>query len=163
MSEDVPAGLDPALPPAPARSEDDHAEESPSSAEEAYAHPYGARFVAPALAWLFPGAGHFYLGRRGKAAVFLVLVAVSLAVGFALDGKIYSPQDGDMFTWFGSYACLGLGPVYFIFKALTFTQGDPFSAWAEYGNRFVLTAGIMNLILMLDAFDVAVGRKDKSL
>lgn len=143
-----------------AEGDDDEGREAEAS-EPPY--PRSARYVAPALAWLFPGAGHLYLARRGKALVFFLVVAAMLAAGLLLDGKLYSPREGDMFAWFGSYACLGLGPVYFVLRALALGAGDAFSPWAEYGNRFVLTAGVMNLILMLDAFDLAVGRKEKSL
>jgi hypothetical protein len=162
MNEERPDGIVPlaeAVEPIPKTEQ--HAEEKPPAMEA----PYAAitRTVAPLLAWLFPGAGHLFLRCWGKALIFFFLVALALGTGFAFDGKLYTPQQGNLFALFGSYACLGVGPSYFLLRAFPFSHGDPYSPWAEYGNRFVLTAGVMNLLLMLDAFDIAVGRKNKSL
>ena len=162
MSEERPEGIVPlaeAVEPTPKTAQ--RAEEKPAAAEAPYA--ISTRTIAPLLAWLFPGAGHLFLGCWGKALVFFFLVAFALGTGFAFDGKLYTPQQGNLFALFGSYACLGTGPSYFLLRFFPFSHGDPYSPWAEYGNRFVLTAGVMNLLLMLDAFDIAVGRKNKSL
>ena len=121
----------------------------------------GIRFLAPLLAWVFPGLGHWVVGRKGKALVFFSLITFSLLFGLHMDGKLYRPVRGDAFAMLGSYACLGYGPAYFVLKRYDFAQGDLLSPTNEYGNRFVLTGGLMNLLLMLDAYDLAMGRKKK--
>lgn len=136
-------------------------ESSPSGEHAAVSYPANARFIAPALAWVFPGLGHGYLGRKGKALVFCFLVLFAFAFGMALDGKLYHPERGNAFALLGSYACIGYGPAYFLLQGQAFAQGDLHSPTNEYGNRFVLTGGLMNLLLMLDAFDIAAGRKKK--
>jgi len=141
-------------------------EEQPHpSPEEAYEPPYPkrAKFIAPALAWFVPGAGHLYLQRYGKAGAFFSLVSFSLLIGFIFDGKLYTPIEGDLFSYLGTFASVGTGVAYFILHPFAFSHGDLLSPCNEYGNRFILTAGIMNLLLMLDAFDIAIGRKEKRL
>jgi hypothetical protein len=126
-------------------------------------YPYAHRFIAAALSWFFPGAGHLFLRRRGRALAFVLLIALALATGFALDGKLYTRVPGDLFATLGTLGCMGLGPLYFLARGYPFAQGDLLSPWAEYGNRFVLLAGVMSLLVMLDAFDVAVGRREPRL
>lgn len=115
--------------------------------------------VSVILAWLLPGAGHFYLNRRWKALVFLGLVALCLCLGLFLDGKLYTPERGKLLSYFGTFASLGLGPVYFILRAAGIGMGTITSATYDYGNLFILTAGLMNILLVIDAFDIAMGRK----
>lgn len=110
------------------------------------------------FAWLVPGGGHFYLGRRTRAAVFFAVVLFMFVTGLWLDGRLYSPEQGKPLTLFAALASMGVGVPYFVAKML-----GPFSDVAsitfEYGTAFCLTAGLMNLLLVLDSFDIAEGRK----
>ncbi len=118
--------------------------------------------IAVVLAWLLPGAGHFYLGKKGRAVAFLCIVAFSLLFGLMLDGKVYTIEPGKSLTFFGKFACMGFGPVYFVLTMKVFGYlgaGNIESFTFDYGNLFVLTAGLMNILLIIDAFDIAKGRK----
>lgn len=56
------------------------------------------RYLAAFLAWLVPGAGHYYQGRRGKATLFILCVLSLWFIGFALGGwnVVYASwQPGD--------------------------------------------------------------------
>jgi len=56
------------------------------------------RPLAALLAWLIPGAGHFYQGRRTKAAIFFVCILYIWILGFGIGGShvVYSSwQPGD--------------------------------------------------------------------
>lgn len=113
-----------------------------------------------ALAWLVPGLGHLLLGRRQRAAVFALVVVVSFVVGILCQGELILPKAGDPLSYVAAVATVGNGILFFIAKFLGLGDGVPTAVTYEYGNAFLLTAGVMNLLLMLDAYDMAVGKKE---
>lgn len=112
------------------------------------------------LAWLIPGLGHLLLGRKQRAAVFALVVVMSFVVGILCQGELLLPKADDPLSYFATVASLGNGVLFFITKFLGFGDGVPTAVTYEYGNAFLLTAGVMNLLLMLDAYDIAVGKKE---
>jgi hypothetical protein len=130
------------------------------AAPEELAEPVGNPWVAAVVAWLVPGAGHWYLGRRGRALAFLGLVAASLALGVALHGNLYRPLPGQPLTYLATLGCMGMGLPYFLLRYLAGYAGEVIAPGYEYGTAFILTAGLMNLLLVLDAWDIALGKKD---
>jgi TM2 domain-containing membrane protein YozV len=117
-------------------------------------------YLAMLLAWLVPGAGHFYLGRRGRAVVFLVLVAISICIGVLLRGKLFVIVAEQPLSRLGTLASMGMGIPYFVLQFALGSRGDIYGASYEYGSAFLLTAGLMNLLVILDAWDIAGGHKD---
>ena len=115
--------------------------------------------LASFLGWLVPGLGHLYLRRRSQAIAFFLVVAGFSALGFATGGKLYRPDPEKPLSYLASFADLGLGPSYLGGAALGLGQGDPRAVTHEHGNAFLLSAGIMNLLLILDAWDIGSGRK----
>lgn len=115
--------------------------------------------ISAFLAWLVPGAGHFYLGRRGRAAIYFAVVVASFALGLLLDGRIYLPERGAPLTLFGALAQAGTGLPWILHRLLGGSTGDVHSVTWEHGTTFLITAGLMNLLLSLDAHDIARGRK----
>jgi hypothetical protein len=114
--------------------------------------------AAMVLAFLVPGAGHFYLGRRQRAIAFFLIVILMFVVGLAIDGKIYVSKGGNILTLLATLGSMGSGILYLLAR-LTGPYGDIGSITYEYGTAFTLTAGLMNLLLVLDAFDIAEERK----
>ncbi len=110
-------------------------------------------------AWLVPGAGHLAQKRWVRGLVFLGLVCFSAIAGAVLDGKLLVPQSGSPLATLGALASLGAGLPYMILRWLMDYQGDIRSSSYEYGGAFLLTAGLMNVLAILDAWDVARGRK----
>lgn len=115
-------------------------------------------FTAVIFAFLVPGAGHFYLGRRARAVAFFGIVIFLFLVGLAVDGKLYTMEPGKPLTFLATIASMGLGLPYFIARAAG-PFGDVMSITYEYGTAFALTAGLMNMLLILDSFDIARQRK----
>ncbi|HUR81680.1 MAG TPA: DUF6677 family protein [Thermoanaerobaculia bacterium] len=112
------------------------------------------------LAYVLPGAGHFYLGRRARAIAFFIIITLMFVVGVAIDGRLYifGEARGQVITRLASLASMGSGALYFL--AWRFgPAGDIRSITFEYGRTFTLTAGLMNLLLVLDCWDIARGRK----
>ncbi len=112
------------------------------------------------LAYLVPGAGHFYLGFRRRAAAFFLIVTVLFLLGLWLDGSLYTlaQSGGALLRVLASLGSMGAGLLYF-FASSTGPHGDLTSITCEYGTTFMLSAGLMNLMLVLDVFDLSSGRK----
>jgi hypothetical protein len=121
--------------------------------------PRSAALVA-LLAWAVPSAGHFALGRKGRGAIFAAVVLSALAIGALLGGNLYRPTAGQPLSWFAAAGAVGAGLPYFALRLGAGYQGDPTGPGYEYGTVFLLSAGLMNILLVLDTWDIATGRKE---
>lgn len=117
--------------------------------------------TAMVLAFLVPGAGHFYLGKRGRAIAFFCIVVFMFALGLSIDGDLYTiaRSGGSLLRLLASLGSMGSGVLYFAAVAMG-AHGDVTSITYEHGTAFTITAGLMNLLLMLDAYDIAEGHKE---
>lgn len=152
MAETVSAPPPPAAPPpspAPAP--------VPATAEPL---PTSQIVLAVALAWLVPGLGHVYLKRVQRGLVFFILVVVMLAIGCGLQGNLYRPTEGQPLTYLATLGSMGIGTPYFVLRYGMHYEGEQVAPGFEYGTAFLLTAGLMNLLLVLDAWDIGSGRKE---
>jgi hypothetical protein len=120
----------------------------------------GRPIVAAALAWLFPGLGHFYLGRRRRALLFAAIVTITFLLGVSFEGRLYSVERSQPLTILATFAVYGAGLLNIGARLFADNPGGAvLSVTYEYGCAYLLTAGLMNLLLMLDCWDIAVGRK----
>lgn len=116
--------------------------------------------VAAALAWIFPGLGHFYLGRRKIAILFAVIVTLTFLLGLSFEGRLYTIDRTQPLSILATFAVAGAGILNLAARFLSDNpSGTILAPTYEYGCAYLLTAGLMNLLLMLDAWDVAKGRK----
>ena len=111
------------------------------------------------LAWFLPGAGHFWLGRRQKGIVFLVALTLMFAFGLWLEGRLFPFEITQPLVALMAIADIGVGLPYFIAKAMDVGAGQVVAITYEYGNTFIIAAGLLNMLVVLDAFDIAKGRK----
>jgi hypothetical protein len=117
-------------------------------------------FALCLLAWLVPTAGHFALGRRGRAALFAAVLIVAVATGVHFDGELHRIVPGQPLSVLFTLGSMGLGAPYFLLRFAFGYQGVPEAAGFEYGTVFLLSAGLMNLLLVLDVWDLAIGAKE---
>ena len=129
---------------------------SPASGETVLSKVFGTLVVA----WLVPGVGHFVLGRRGRGVSFFLLVLVAVVTGFLLNGNLYRVLPDQPLTMLATLGSMGMGAPYFFLRFYLGYQGDLTSIGYEYGTAFLLTAGLMNLLLVMDVWDIARGRKE---
>ncbi|MGI8785413.1 MAG: DUF6677 family protein [Acidobacteriota bacterium] len=115
--------------------------------------------LACVLAWVVPGAGHFFLRRWVRGTVFFVSVVSLFLIGLALDGKLFGAEFTDLFSVLKFVDNAAIGIFYFAGRTMDKGIGDLTSLSYEYGNTFLYTAGLLNMLLILDAFDIAQGRK----
>jgi hypothetical protein len=121
----------------------------------------GRTILAMLLAYVVPGAGHLYLGRRARAAIFFSIVVLMFAIGLLIDGDLYTfaRANGSLLRILAALGTAGAGALYFLALAMG-AHGDITSITYEHGTAFTITAGLMNLLLVLDAFDIAEARKE---
>jgi hypothetical protein len=116
------------------------------------------------LAWLIPGAGHALLKRPGRGALIAASVTVMYLLGLMMRGALFSPQSGDLLTtviyYGGFFGNLMSGILYFLSVWLGYAQPDMAGHVHDYGTKFLVGAGLLNLLAMVDAFEIATGRKD---
>jgi hypothetical protein len=109
---------------------------------------------------VLPGAGHVYLGRRGKGLLFFAAIGALFVLGVAMKSRLqlYLGLEDPLALLF-SIAQAAIGAPYFLARALGFEAGQVTAVTYEYGNTFTAVAGLLNILVILDAHDTAVGRK----
>ncbi len=117
-----------------------------------------------ALAWLVPGGGHFLLKRAGRGLILLGCVVLMFLLGIMMRGAMFQPQTGDLLTtviyWGGFIGDLCAGALYLISVWLGYNQPDVAGHVHDYGTKFLVAAGLLNLLAIVDAFEIATGRKE---
>jgi hypothetical protein len=116
------------------------------------------------LGWLVPGGGHFLLKRNGRAVLLLVSITLMYLCGLMMHGAMFQPQTGDLLTTLintgGFIGDLASGALYVLTVCLGYNQPDVAGAVHDYGTKFLVTAGLLNILAMVDAFEIAAGRKN---
>ena len=116
------------------------------------------RVLICAAAWAVPGAGHLWLGRR-KGLIFLIVLPVMFALGLVLRGRIFPIELSQPLVALAALANTGIGVPYFVARTLGYGGGDVIAVTYEYGNTFLIVAGLLNALVIIDAFDISMGRK----
>lgn len=119
----------------------------------------GALALVCLVAWAVPGAGHLWLGRRQKGVVFLVALLIMFAIGLWLQGRIFPLELSEPLVALAAVANFGVGVPWLVARMLELGGGTVTATTYEYGNCFLIVAGLLNFLVMLDAYDIAVGRK----
>lgn len=115
--------------------------------------------AAAALGWIVPGGGHLWLGRRQKGLVFLAAIPLMFAIGLGLGGRLFPFDAGQPLVLLAAFADLGNGLPYLVAGAAGFGGGRVVAESFEYGNTFIIVSGLLNMLVALDAYDVALGRR----
>ncbi len=125
--------------------------------------PRWKAYAVSLLTLAVPGLSHWFLGKRARAAAFFGIVIATFLSGLALHGALFPLSSPNWLFRLGGLAQMGLGALYAAGLALGFGKLgllDMADAMFGYGNTFLVTAGLMNMLLCMDAFDIAVGRKE---
>ncbi|MBM3724919.1 MAG: hypothetical protein FJW40_05805 [Acidobacteria bacterium] len=124
----------------------------------------GAWAPPVAVGWLVPGGGHLMLKRPLRAAMLGGAVAITFLLGLLMRGAFFVPQEGDLLTVVihrgGYIADMCSGLLYFLATWLGYDQPDVAGHVHDYGTKFLAAAGLMNVLAMVDAFEIATGQKD---
>ena len=109
-------------------------------------------------AWFVPGAGHILLKKWKRGVVFLGALTILFICGLIMEGRLFGMTPG-FFGVLKFVADAGAGLPYVLAKLMGWGGGDVTHYTYEYGNTFLFTAGLLNMLLVVDAFDISQGRK----
>jgi hypothetical protein len=119
---------------------------------------------AVALSWLVPGGGHLLLKRTGRGLLLMAAITSMFICGLMMRGAMFQPETGDLLTTLinvgGFIGDLASGILYLLSQWLGYSQPDVAGAVHDYGTKFLVTAGLLNILAMVDTFEIAVRRKD---
>lgn len=111
---------------------------------------------------LVPGLGHILLGRWVRGVILLACVLLLFVLGLGMQGALYGPpKSGELvsFKTLNAFADVGVGLPYVIAMGAGLGVGVPTSQTADYGWLYLVVAGLLNYLIVMDAFDLARGRK----
>jgi len=111
-----------------------------------------------AAAWVVPGLGHLLLGRKWRALILFGSILSMFAMGLVMKGEFFSTGSGSYLETLGYFGELCIGVA---MPAASFFgyAGDPLFASADYGTAYLVAAGMLNVLAILDTYDIAMGRK----
>jgi hypothetical protein len=94
-----------------------------------------------------------------KGVSLLVLLTVMFSLGLWIEGRLFPFEFADPLVGLAALADLGVGLPYFAAKLFGAGAGRAVAVTYEYGNTFVIVAGLLNMLAVLDAYDISQGRK----
>jgi hypothetical protein len=116
-------------------------------------------FATGVAGWLLPGLGHALQRMWGRASVVFLAVGSLVYTGASMRGNVFTSTGTDAFDYLGYVADLGTGCFYFLARSIEKNGADVSHAGGDYGTRFLATAGVLNLLAALHAYEAARGRK----
>ena len=130
-----------------------------TAVERARAAEPGMLVLLCLAAWAVPGAGHLWMGRRQKGLVFLLALPAMFVAGLLLQGRIFPFDWSEPLVGLAAVANFGTGAPWLLARMVEAGAGTVTAASYEYGNCFLIVAGLLNFLVILDAFDIGRGRK----
>ena len=115
--------------------------------------------IAPIAGWLFPGLGHFIQRRWIRGLLLMLAVCIMFFAGLGMQGKVYQFNTGDLLDILGFIGDLGSGLLYFAARSMDWGAGNIHRAVADYGTKYIVVAGLLNVIAAVDAHHIAIGKK----
>ncbi|MBS1822650.1 MAG: hypothetical protein JST61_11870 [Acidobacteria bacterium] len=109
--------------------------------------------------WLIPGAGHLLLKKWTRGLLLFISIVAMFGIGLALKGKVYSPNTAELLDMLNFAGDIGAGLLYIVARAFDLGQSAVQVAIADYGTKFIVVAGLLNIIAAVDAHSLATGRK----
>jgi hypothetical protein len=108
--------------------------------------------------WLVPGLGHLLVGQLQKALVFFVVLTAMFMIGVGYGGRLFPFQLGDPLVFLAALSEWALGLPRLLAAMSGAGKGQVTSVTYEYGNTFLIAAGLLNLLVAFNASDLAAGR-----
>lgn len=117
--------------------------------------------IAAAAGWLVPGLGHALLRKWDKAIGYFVAVATLALIGLWMRGNVFSSNAADAFDMLGFLADIGNGIFYFLSGTINPAGADVSRAAGDYGTRLFATAGVLNLLFVLELLQIGFTSKEE--
>ena len=120
--------------------------------------PQGFVYLPLIVGWLIPGAGHFLVRKWGRGLLLALSILTMFVLGVLMQGKIYSNAH-DILETLGLIGDLGNGVLYILSRVFGFGADQIQITTGDYGTRFIVVAGLLNVIAAVDAHNLRTGRK----
>jgi len=135
--------------------------ETPSSkTKNAHGHPPILTLVRLCVAaWLVPGLGHLLLRKRWRALILFASIITMFALGLAMQGQFFSTGSPSVLETLGYFGELCVGLAMPGARFFGYSGGDPFFVSSDFGTAYLVAAGMLNVLAVLDCYDIAMGRK----
>jgi hypothetical protein len=130
-----------------------------TAVERARAAEPGMLVLLCLAAWAVPGAGHLWMGRRQKGIIFLLAIPAMFLAGLLMHGRIFPFDWTEPLVGLAAVANLGTGAPWLLARMVDAGAGTVTAVTYEYGNCFLIVSGLLNSLVILDAFDIGMGRK----
>jgi hypothetical protein len=109
--------------------------------------------------WLIPGAGHLLSRRWARGGLLFAAIGLMFILGLLMQGKLYVVTPGDPLTMLGFVGDLGSGLLYIGGRLFGAGQSPVQVVTGDYGTKFIVVAGLLNVIAAVDAHNIRIGRK----
>jgi hypothetical protein len=122
----------------------------------------GIRVIATLVAvaaWAVPGLGHVIARRWVRGFVFFLCAGGLAITGLLLRGNVFAQHSADPFGTLGFLADAGSGVFYFLSRFVQTAGPDVSKAAGDYGTRLIAAAGVVNILGVFDAYEIAMGRR----
>jgi len=116
-------------------------------------------FLIGVAGWVVPGLGHALQKMWGRALAVFLAVGALVMLGAGMRGNLFTSRGEDAFATLGYLADLGSGSFYWFARLAESAGPDVSHSTGDYGTRFLATAGVLNLLAALHAYEAARGRK----
>ncbi len=131
----------------------------PRNAQPKAAQANSMATIAPIVAWLVPGLGHLIQRRIVRGLLLMAAIYSMFFVGLGMQGKVYAFNTGDLLDILGFVGDIGVGAMYFVARMMDWGIGNIHRAVADYGTKYIVVAGLLNIIAIVDAYHIAIGKK----
>jgi hypothetical protein len=110
-------------------------------------------------AWMVPGLGHLLLGRKWRALILFSAIVAMFLMGLAMQGEFFTTDSGSYLQTLGYYGELCVGLAMPVARFFGYAGGNPLFVSADFGTAYLVAAGMLNTLSVLDTYDIAMGRK----
>jgi hypothetical protein len=115
--------------------------------------------AAVIAALLFPGLGHLLIGKWLRALLLTLAILLLFVVGIQLEGKLYGLDFQQPLYNLPFLADVSIGLPYLLSRNWGYGAGNMQNQSFDYGTTFLIVAGLLNMLVTLNVYDIAVGRK----
>lgn len=127
--------------------------------------PLKSPFLVVLVGWLIPGGGHLLLGRRVRGLLLMASALLAFVAGVLMRGPLFQPSGGAdvlsrLIQYGGFLGDLAVGLPYLIVSFMGYAPPDSASHVADYGSKLIVAAGLLNILAIVDAYEIATRQKD---
>lgn len=109
--------------------------------------------------WVIPGGGHLLQHRWLRGSLLFIAIIIMFFAGLAMGGKVYVPNTGELLDMLGFIGDLGAAGLYLLARFAGWGDVAVQVVTADYGTKFIVVAGLLNIVAAVDAHSIAMGKK----